>query len=122
MTQYVEPPVQLAPPAVFVVAELAVLRALEAAGKRARLSHPDMAAARRFPTHEVHVHFPLAERARGCDRLFSGVWDHLQLVLPNPFAEQLAGACDAYVRDRVMRQRPHSRDVLRAALADLLAG
>lgn len=93
------------------VAELAVLRALEAAGKRARLPRACMATAKTLPTHTVHTAIALAACAADCDRLLDGVWDHLQVVLPET-AEQLARACDGYVRDLIVRQAPHDRAAL----------
>lgn len=110
----------LSPYAETVIAELAVLRALEAAGKRARLPRPILAQARRCPPHAVHVRFPLATRPRECDRLLSGVWDHLQLVLDDiGHAEQLARACDGYVRNLILHQHPHEREKLAQVLAAL---
>lgn len=100
-----------------IVAELAVLRALEAAGKRARLPRACMAAAKAVPTHTVHVAVALATCPADCDRLLAGVWDHLQLVLPDG-AEELARACDTYVRDLITRQQPHHRPALRLWLAE----
>ncbi len=93
------------------VAELAVLRALEAAGKRARLPRACMATAKAVPSHTVHEQFVLAVDRGDCDRLLSGVWDHLQLVLPE-HAEELARVCDGYVRDLIVRQAPHDRAAL----------
>lgn len=112
---------KLSPYAEDVVAELAVLRALEAAGKRARLSRSVMAEARTYPSHTVHERFLLARTRRECDRLLRGVWDHLQLVLPE-HAEQIARACDGYVRDLIVRQAPHDRDALVAYLHARIAG
>lgn len=100
-----------------IVAELAVLRALEAAGKRARLPRSCMATAKSVPTHTVHVAVALAGCPDDCDRLLAGVWDHLQLVLPDT-AEELARACDGYVRGLIMRQEPHARPALRRWLAE----
>lgn len=109
--------VHLSPAATEVIAELVVLRALEAAGKRARLPRPCMAESKTMAPHTVHVRFALAHNRAECDRLLNGVWDHLQLVLAAD-AERLARACDAYVRDLIIRQAPHSR----VALHDWLTG
>lgn len=100
-----------------VVAELAVLRALEAAGKRARLPRACMATAKSVPSHTVHTAVALVACPADCDRLLAGVWDHLQLVLPE-HAEELARACDGYVRDLIVRQQPHQRPALRRWLAE----
>lgn len=109
----------LAPVATEVVAELAVLRALEAAGKRARLPRSCMATAKAVPSHTVHTEFELAADPADCDRLLSGVWDHLQLVLPAD-AESLAIACDGYVRELIMRRIPHTRAALHLWLTEYL--
>lgn len=111
----------LSPYAETVIAELAVLRALEAAGKRARLPRQMMAEARRCEPHAVHVRFRLAARMRDCDRLLSGVWDHLQLVLDDiEHAEALARACDSYVRGLILGGHPHRRDQLVHVLSALV--
>lgn len=109
----------LAPPAQEVVAQLVVLRALEAAGKRARLPRACMATVRALPAHTVHLHYVLARTSPDCDRLLAGVWDQLQLVVPE-HADALTGVCDAYVRDCLVYQIPYDQTALHVCLAQAL--
>lgn len=110
---------RLAPAAQEIVAQLVVLRALEAAGKRARLPRSSLPVARGLPGHTVHLEFVLARSPGDCDRLLAGVWDQLQLVMPED-AEPLARVCDGYVRDCIIGQHPYDKDELRARLAQAL--
>lgn len=101
-----------------IVAELAVLRALETAGKRARLPRACLPQRQAVPSHTVHVRFDLGA---DLDRLLLGVWDHLQLVVPDG-AEALARACDEYVRDLIIRRAPHELGGLHEWLSVRLGG
>jgi hypothetical protein len=103
----------------YVVAELAVLRALEVAGKRARLPRSWLPERQSLPSHALHVRFVLAHTDADLDRLLFRTWDHLQLVLFE-HAEQIAKACDEYVRDLITRQVAHDCEALRAWLAERL--
>lgn len=105
-----------------VVAELAVLRALEVAGKRARLPRSWLAERQSLPSHTLHVRFVLAHTDADLDRLLARTWDHLQIVLVAEHAEQIAKACDEYVRDLIVHQRPHEPGALHAWLVDRLGG
>ena len=100
--------------AVEAVAELAVLRALEAAGKRARLPRPVMVEAATLVSHEVHVRFQLARDPAQCDRLLAGVFDHVRLVLPHP--DPLVRTVDGYVRQLIVTRTPHHRTALQRVL------
>lgn len=104
------------------LAELAVLRALEAAGKRARLPRPCMAEARRLPSHTVHTRFTLAGSPADMDRLLDGVWAHLRMVLPADIAEPTVNACDGYVRELISTQCHHQQTLLQHWLADRCGG
>jgi hypothetical protein len=101
--------------AVGLAAELAVLRALEAAGKRGRLSRSTLGVLKGTPTHLVHTRVQLAMAPAECDRLLAGVWAHLDLILPGE--ARLVQACDWYVRELIVAQRPHSRRELDRVLA-----
>lgn len=105
--------IDLDPSAELVVAELAVLHALQTAGKRARFPRNLVPEVRECTNHAVHVRFRLADVDAQCDRLLAGVWDHLQLVLADR-AEPIARACDGYVRGLILQQVPHTRDALAA--------
>lgn len=92
--------------AVALAAELAVLRALEAAGKRARLPRSDMGRISSTPTHLVHTVIRLSETSAGCDRLLAGVWLHLELVVGD---SRLVEVLDGYTRMLLVDQRPLDR-------------
>lgn len=102
---------------VYMCAELAVLRALEAAGKRGKLPRSQMGLVKGQPTHIVHTLVPLASSSADCERLLSGVWVHLQLVTGGD--GRLIAALDWYVRELIVHQRKHTRGELDRVLAVL---
>lgn len=100
---------------VYLAAELSVLRALEAAGKRGRLSRSQMGIVKGEPTHTVHTIVRLAATPAECERLLSGVWVHLQLVTEGD--GKLIAGLDWYVRELIVHQRKHTRGELDRVLA-----
>lgn len=97
------------------VAELAVQRALELAGKRLltrhwRASKPDLNHA---PATTLHVHIPAAEH--DLDRLLAGAWDPLLAVVPG--ADELVGRLDEYVRDLLRTSTAHEARYLARVLS-----
>ncbi|GGG04120.1 hypothetical protein GCM10007304_17810 [Rhodococcoides trifolii] len=103
----------------FLACEVAVLRALELAGKRCRgrqngNPRQNRAHANGVPDYLLYTRLFNADTPDGCDRLLDGAWDHLALVLPGRHA--MYEACDIYVRGLLVRREPHTRDRLVAAL------
>lgn len=99
---------------VLYACEVAVLRALEVAGKRGRTRHHRSMLAD-VPVHELHVFLRLATTDEGCDRFLTGAWDHLALVIPDH--PRLYSVLDWYTRQLIVQRRPHTRDELRRVLA-----
>ncbi|MBT2226270.1 hypothetical protein [Nonomuraea sp. NEAU-A123] len=103
-------PVELA-----YVAELAVQRALELAGKRLltrhyRATRPDL---NHTPATTLHVHIPAAEHE--LDRLLAGAWDPVLAVVPN--ARALVDRLDEYVRDLLRTSTAHEAQYLARLLS-----
>ncbi|RDI32444.1 hypothetical protein DEU38_103177 [Rhodococcus sp. AG1013] len=94
--------------------EVAVLRALEVAGKKS-LGRSHRGAYTDIPAHLLHTHRRIAATHTECDRLLAGAWDHLAIVLPNQ--PKLYTAVDWYVRELIVKSRPHARADLEAVLA-----
>lgn len=94
--------------------EVAVLRALEVAGKKS-LGRNQRGAYPGVPAHLLHTHLFLASTHDACDRFLVGAWDHLALVLPEQ--PKLYTAVDWYVRELIVKRRPHTRSDLEAVLA-----
>ncbi|MGV9742867.1 hypothetical protein [Nocardia farcinica] len=97
------------------VCELAVLRALELAGKRARNSSRQNRALLTMPAHEQHTVMCLARTPADCDRLLRDAWVHLQIVLPDH--PKIITAVDWYVRELIVARRAHTQQDLRRVLA-----
>lgn len=102
------------------VADMAVHRALELAGKRLitrhiRASRPDL---NFVPAHTLHVHISAGEG--DLDRILSGVWSVLVDVVPDsaPLVELL----DAYVRDLIRTGTAHEPRFLARALHTATGG
>lgn len=94
--------------------EMAVLRALEVAGKKslkrwARGQVPDV------PAHELHTRLRIANTHDECDKLLAGAWDHLSMVLPDE--PKLRLTVDWYVRELIVTRQPHDREALDRYLA-----
>jgi hypothetical protein len=105
----------LTPAELAYVAELAVQRALELAGKRLLTRHwrankPELNHA---PPATLHVHIPAAEH--DLDRLLAGAWDPLLAVVPD--ADRLAARLDEYVRDLLRTSTPHEAQYLARLLS-----
>lgn len=90
-----------------LAAELSVLRALEVAGKRARMNRANMGRCSVVATYEVHTVVKLATSDAECTRLLAGAWTHLEVVLPD--SGRLVQALDWYVRSLIVRQELHHR-------------
>jgi hypothetical protein len=106
-----------------VASQLAVMRALEAAGKRARLPRHVQARARDCNGCEVHLQVRLAHSDDECDRLLAGVWDHLRIVfdshdlMPPTVLDTLVRALDLWVRDLIVKQQRPDWDTMRQVIA-----
>lgn len=106
-----------------VAAQLAVMRALEAAGKRARLPRHLQTRARGCSGCEVHLQVRLAQCDDDCDRLLEGVWEHLRIVfathelMPAATLDTLIQALDLWVRDLIIHQRRPDWDLMRRVIA-----
>ncbi|MBF6298219.1 hypothetical protein IU459_11775 [Nocardia amamiensis] len=97
------------------VCEMAVLRALEVAGKRARNSSRTNRELLAMPPHEQHTARCLARHPEECDRLLPAAWDHLRIVLPDQ--PKVITAVDWYVRQLIVTRKPHTSEDLRCVLA-----
>lgn len=96
------------------VADMAVHRALELAGKRLitrhiRATRPDL---NFVPPHTLHVHISAGDG--DLDRILSGVWSTLTDVVPD--AGPLVDVLDAYVRDLIRTGTAHEARFLAGAL------
>lgn len=94
--------------------EMAVLRALEVAGKKslkrwARGQVPDV------PAHLLHTRLRIASTHDECDKLLVGAWGHLTMVIPEE--PRLLLAVDWYVRELIVKRQPHTREHLDQVLA-----
>lgn len=94
--------------------EIAVLRALEVAGKKS-LGRNDRGAYTGVPAYMLHTRRRIAASHPDCDRLLIGAWDHLAIVLPGQ--PKLYQAVDWYVRELIVKSQLHSRCDLEAVLA-----
>lgn len=94
--------------------ELAVLRALDLAGKRMRGSSPAnlRGGLREVPTHELHANSMVASAHRmTADELMKDAWSPLTIALPD--REALVADLDGYVRLLIERRELHQPDWLR---------
>ncbi|SNS58859.1 hypothetical protein [Rhodococcoides kyotonense] len=102
--------------AAFLACEMAVLRALEMAGKRCR----GVSRERRkqlisqVPDYLLYMQLHYSDISADADRILDGAWAHLRLVLPG--RTDLYQACDRYVRDLLARRTPHTKAALAAVL------
>lgn len=104
----------------FVVANAAVLRALELAGKRmldarSRNQFPDT------PPYELHTRIP-ARGAAQVPRLLHGAWDNLSM-LSDPFNLSVdigafRNVLDGYCTELILSGRPHQIQLLKERLED----
>ncbi|NMO00813.1 hypothetical protein HH308_06250 [Gordonia sp. TBRC 11910] len=97
--------------------EVAVVHALEQAGKRTKT----LSRGERFqlvdsgvPQHDIHmcVHVD-GDQTAELDRLLRDAWTALAVVYP---ALWVRVACDEYTRALILARRPHDRDALRRFL------
>lgn len=93
-------------------AHLAVLRALELAGRR-MVPRSEKRHAPEVPVHERHT--CLVIELNELDRLVSGAWDMLTVAMPE--RPGLVDALDAYTRELLYEGRRHTLIELRARLA-----
>lgn len=94
--------------------EIAVLRALEVAGKKS-LRRWDRSSSPTVPAHLLHTRLRIASTHEDCDKLLVGAWDHMTIVLPD--SSKLRELCDWYVRELIVTRRPHTRADLERVLA-----
>ncbi|MGW4123624.1 hypothetical protein [Nocardia sp. NPDC004711] len=106
-----------APECVALAVEVAVLRALELAGKRAHHSSGRSGRGQlyKLPAWQVHTARRLAAAPEQCDRLLVGVWDLLAQVVPDQ--PRIITAADWYVRQLIVSGRAHQASELRQVLA-----
>jgi hypothetical protein len=95
--------------------ELAVLRALELAGKRMRGSSARNVrnGLLQVPGHELHTH--MSGRRMSLDELMEGVWGTFELVVPG--RPELLEDLDQYVRLLIRLREQHDRERLRPIVA-----
>lgn len=92
----------------FALLEMAAMRALELCGKRL-LNNSNRAfkgTLRRVDPWEIHTHIPVTD----VDELLDGAYTLLEHCLPE--RTELRDAVDAYVRERLVSQQPHDRELL----------
>lgn len=93
--------------------EVAVLRALDLAGKRMRGSSPAnlRGGLKGIPSHELHMN-PLVASGHKmtADELMRDAWTPLSLALPS--RDELVSDLDTYVRTLIERREPHRADWL----------
>jgi hypothetical protein len=98
--------------------ELAVLRALELAGKRMRGSSPRnvRSGLLTVPAHELHCNGVVASAStHTTDSLMEGAWSPLAITLPH--REALVADLDQYVRLLIETRQPHDPEWLRPIVA-----
>jgi hypothetical protein len=86
---------------------LAVIRALEVAGKR-MLTRQHRGQLKDVPPHELHTHLPVDDT--DLNRLTAGAWDTLHTALPDH--PGLVADLDEYVRSLLVAGQPHERRYL----------
>ncbi|ORL34977.1 hypothetical protein [Prescottella equi] len=94
--------------------EVAVLRALEVAGKKS-LGRHDRGAYAGVPAYMLHTRRRIATSHPDCDRYLAGAWEHLAIVIPDQ--PKVYQAVDWYVRELIVKSQPHTRCDLEAVLA-----
>ena len=98
----------------YATCELAVLRALELAGKRMRGSSPRnvRSGLLTVPAHELHCQSVVASAStHTTDALMEGAWSPLAIALP--FRDALVADLDDYVRLLIENRQPHDPEWLR---------
>lgn len=104
----------------YATCEVAVLRALDLAGKRLRGSSPRniRSGLMSIPTHELHANPTLmasSDPKWTSEALLEGAWGHLDLVLPG--RHDLIASLNVYVQDLLSQQDLHDPDKLRPIVA-----
>lgn len=98
----------------YATCELAVLRALELAGKRMRGSSPrnERSGLLSIPAHELHTNTIVAAQLsrHTLDSLLEDAWSPLKFARPG--CEALVADLDEYVRLLIERREPHTPDWL----------
>lgn len=101
----------------YATCELAVLRALEVAGKRMRGSSArnERSGLLEIPSHELHTNAVVAAQLsrHGMDALLEDAWAQLQLALGTRNPAGLISDLDGYVRLLIERREPHTPEWLR---------
>ena len=102
----------------FVIANAAVLRALELAGKRL-LSRQDRTSFSAVPQHALHTCIPVTSDEHG-RRMLAGAWDHLQVLAqhldPGLDTARLSSVLDQYCLQLMSQQRQHQPQLLARVL------
>jgi hypothetical protein len=105
----------------YPLCEMAVLRALELAGKRMRGSSPrnERSGLLEIPAHELHTNAVVAAQMsrHGIDTLLEGAWAPLRQIMLGHEPDGLVPALDEYVRLLIERREPHTPDWLRPIIA-----
>lgn len=102
--------------------EMAVLRALELAGKRMRGSSPrnERSGLLSIPAHELHTNVVVASQLasirHGMDGLLEDAWTPLRITRPD--SDALVADLDRYVRQLIERREPHRPESLRLIVED----
>ncbi|MFI9591104.1 hypothetical protein [Nonomuraea sp. NPDC052265] len=99
------------PDCVALAANVAVMRALEVAGKRL-LTRDRRSQYQHLPAWELHTEIPAPEE--DLDRLLADAWTCLTQVLPH--RDDLITVVDGYVRDLLRSGQPHETRWLMRAL------
>ncbi|MEU4406288.1 hypothetical protein AB0F88_17335 [Streptosporangium sp. NPDC023963] len=99
------------PECVALAANVAVMRALEVAGKRL-LTRDRRSQYQHLPAWKLHTEIPAREE--DLDRLLADAWTCLQQVLPH--RGDLVAVVDEYVRDLLRSGLPHETRWLMRAL------
>jgi hypothetical protein len=103
---------------VFVVANAAVLRAMELVGKRL-LNRPNRNAFMGTPQHDLHTCIPV-NGTEHAQRLLAGAWDHLytlaEQVDPSLDARALGSTLNQYCVQLMAQQRQHQPSLLAQVL------
>ncbi|WP_433379129.1 hypothetical protein [Streptosporangium sp. CA-115845] len=99
---------------VALAANVAVMRALEVAGKRL-LTRDRRSQYQHLPAWKLHTEIPARED--DLDRLLADAWTCLQQVLPH--RGDLIGVVDEYVRDLLRSGLPHETRWLMRALMSI---
>ncbi|WP_328856901.1 hypothetical protein OG579_17035 [Williamsia herbipolensis] len=106
----------MTPTDLLVATEVATLKALAAAGRRARLPRSQADRMRGVPEHAVHTRIRIAAHPEQCERLLAGAWGALRIALtgrmPDGDITVVIDVCDGYARELIVAGRPLNRGEL----------